>query len=121
MSGSVTAGNASGINDGAAALVLATQSAAREKGLTGLVTLEAVAAAAMDPALMGYAPVLALQSLFEQAGTTPGDTWSSVEFELAILCNTVRSLSPSARRSSVTRGSDPVGHLPPAVQGHGVP
>ncbi|MFE5707138.1 acetyl-CoA C-acyltransferase, partial [Rhodococcus koreensis] len=71
--GSVTAGNASGINDGAAALVLATESAARERGLTGLVTLEAVATAAMDPALMGYAPVLALQNLFEQTGTTPGD------------------------------------------------
>ncbi|QNG18133.1 thiolase family protein [Rhodococcus triatomae] len=71
--GSVTAGNASGINDGAAALVLATQSAAREKGLTGLVTLEAVATAAMDPGLMGYAPVLALQNLFEQTGITPGD------------------------------------------------
>ena len=69
----MTAGNASGINDGAAALVLATQSAAREKGLTGLVTLEAVATAAMDPALMGYAPVLALANLFEQTGTTPGD------------------------------------------------
>ncbi|PQP13050.1 thiolase family protein, partial [Rhodococcus opacus] len=71
--GSVTAGNASGINDGAAALVLGTQSAAHEKGLTGLVTLEAVATAAMDPALMGYAPVLALANLFEQTGTTPGD------------------------------------------------
>jgi acetyl-CoA C-acetyltransferase len=69
----VTAGNASGINDGAAALVLATQFAASEKGLTGLVTLEAVATAAMDPGLMGYAPVLALQKLFEQTGTTPGD------------------------------------------------
>jgi acetyl-CoA C-acetyltransferase len=71
--GSVTAGNASGINDGAAALVLATESAAHEKGLTGLVTLEAVVTAAMDPALMGYAPVLALAKLFEQTGTTPGD------------------------------------------------
>ncbi|MEZ7239925.1 thiolase family protein, partial [Rhodococcus sp. GXMU-t2271] len=71
--GSVTAGNASGINDGAAALVLATQSAAQEKGLRGLVTLAAVATAAMDPGLMGYAPVLALQNLFEQTGTTPGD------------------------------------------------
>ena len=69
----MTAGNASGINDGAAALVLATESAARERGLTGLVTLEAVATAAMDPALMGYAHVLALANLFEQTGTTPGD------------------------------------------------
>jgi acetyl-CoA C-acetyltransferase len=71
--GTVTAGNASGINDGAAAVVLARESAAAERGLTGLVTLEAVATAAMEPQLMGYAPVLALQSLFEKSGTTPRD------------------------------------------------
>ncbi|NLE82261.1 MAG: thiolase family protein [Rhodococcus sp.] len=71
--GSVTAGNASGINDGAGSLVLARESVAQEKGLTGLVSLEAVATAAMDPGLMGYAPVLALRNLFEQTGTTPGD------------------------------------------------
>ena len=71
--GTVTAGNASGINDGAAALVLARQPAAEERGLTGLVTLEAVTTAAMEPELMGYAPVLALRSLFEQTGTTPSD------------------------------------------------
>lgn len=71
--GSVTAGNASGINDGAGALVLATQSAARRRGLDSLVTLEAVTTAALDPGLMGYAPVLALQKLFEATGTTPSD------------------------------------------------
>lgn len=71
--GTVTAGNASGINDGAASLVLATASAAAERGLTPLVRLEAVTTAAMDPEVMGYAPVLALKSLFERTGTTPGD------------------------------------------------
>jgi acetyl-CoA C-acetyltransferase len=71
--GTVTAGNASGINDGAGALVLARESAAAERGLTGLVTLEAVTTAAMEPELMGYAPTLALRSLFEQTGTTPSD------------------------------------------------
>ncbi|MDI9916989.1 thiolase family protein [Rhodococcus sp. IEGM 1379] len=71
--GSVTAGNASGINDGAGVLVLATGTAAAERGLTGLVTLEAVTTAAMDPALMGYAPVLALKKLFEQTGLSPAD------------------------------------------------
>lgn len=74
--GSVTAGNASGINDGAAALVLARESAATERGLQGLVSLEAVATAAMDPELMGYAPTLALKSLFEKTGTTPKDIGS---------------------------------------------
>lgn len=71
--GTVTAGNASGINDGAAAVVLARESVAADRGLAGLVTLEAVATAAMDPAMMGYAPVLALRKLFEQTGTTPSD------------------------------------------------
>ena len=71
--GTVTAGNASGINDGGAAVVLARRSAAAERGLTPLVSLEAVATAAMEPELMGYAPVLALQALFEKTGTSPSD------------------------------------------------
>ncbi|GAB3571264.1 acetyl-CoA C-acyltransferase family protein [Amycolatopsis endophytica] len=71
--GTVTAGNASGINDGAAAVVLARESVVAERGLTGLVTLEAVATAAMEPELMGYAPVPALRRLFEQTGITPAD------------------------------------------------
>ncbi|TQJ61961.1 acetyl-CoA C-acetyltransferase [Arthrobacter sp. SLBN-100] len=71
--GTVTAGNSSGINDGAAAVVLARESVAAERGLTGLVTLEAVATAAMEPELMGYAPVLALHKLFQQTGTTAAD------------------------------------------------
>ncbi|MEE2035330.1 thiolase family protein [Rhodococcus chondri] len=71
--GTVTAGNASGINDGAAALVLARESVARERGLAGNVVLEAVATSAMEPELMGYAPTLALAKLFEQTGKTPSD------------------------------------------------
>lgn len=73
VDGSVTAGNSSGINDGAAAVVLATESAVRDKGLRPLVSLEAVATAAMEPELMGYAPVLALQALFEKTGLSAGD------------------------------------------------
>jgi acetyl-CoA C-acetyltransferase len=72
--GTVTAGNAAGINDGAAALVLAREQAAREWGrTTGLVALEAVTTAGIEPGLMGYAPVLALKRLFEQTGTAPAD------------------------------------------------
>lgn len=71
--GTVTAGNASGINDGAAALVLARESTTAERGLVPLVELAAVTTAAMEPSLMGYAPVLALQVLFEKTGLTPGD------------------------------------------------
>lgn len=74
--GSVTAGNASGINDGAAALVLGRESAVIELGMQGLVSLEAVTTAAMEPELMGYAPALALKALFEKTGTTPKDIGS---------------------------------------------
>lgn len=71
--GTVTAGNSSGINDGAAAVVLATEDAAHRHGLVALATLEAVAVAAMEPELMGYAPVLALEKLFTQTGLAPND------------------------------------------------
>jgi acetyl-CoA C-acetyltransferase len=71
--GTITAGNASGINDGAAAVVLATGRAAAENGLTPLVSLEAVATGALDPDEMGYAPVFALRELFEKTGTAPSD------------------------------------------------
>ncbi|MEV0494710.1 thiolase family protein [Streptomyces atratus] len=71
--GTVTAGNSSGINDGAAALVLARETTAAARGLTALVSLEAVATAAMEPELMGYAPVEALRKLFAKTGTGPAD------------------------------------------------
>jgi acetyl-CoA C-acetyltransferase len=71
--GTVTAGNASGINDGGAAVVLTRESVARERGLTPLATLEAVTRAAMAPELMGYTPTFALRQLFEQTGLTPAD------------------------------------------------
>jgi acetyl-CoA C-acetyltransferase len=72
--GTVTAGNASGINDGAAALVLAREAVARDRGLdSGLVAIEAVATAAMEPTLMGYTPVAALRNLFDRTGLSPAD------------------------------------------------
>ncbi|CAL9326106.1 thiolase family protein [Streptomyces sp. SudanB52_2052] len=73
VGGTVTAGNSSGINDGAAALVVARESAAITRGLRPLVALEAVATAALEPEMMGYAPVLALRKLFEKTGTAPSD------------------------------------------------
>ncbi|MDR5699093.1 thiolase family protein [Agromyces aerolatus] len=71
--GSVTAGNASGINDGAAATVLMRESYARARGVKGLVTIEAVATAGNEPELMGYAPVYALERLWQQTGLTAAD------------------------------------------------
>lgn len=71
--GTVTAGNASGINDGAGVVVLAREAVADERGLHGLAVIESVATAAIEPELMGYAPVPALAKLFEQTGLAPGD------------------------------------------------
>src|SRR5699024_9013413 len=61
--GTVTPGNASGINDGGAALVLANSTVAAERGHGVLGSLEHVTVAAMDPNLMGYAPTLALHKM----------------------------------------------------------
>jgi acetyl-CoA C-acetyltransferase len=71
--GTVTAGNSSGINDGAAATVLMRERDARERGLAGLATIEAVATAGIEPEIMGYAPVIALERLWAQTGLTPAD------------------------------------------------
>jgi acetyl-CoA acyltransferase 2 len=66
--GVVTAGNASGINDGAAALVLATAEFARSRGLTPLARLVQWGVAAVEPTLMGIGPVPAIQSCLARAG-----------------------------------------------------
>lgn len=86
--GTVTAGNASGINDGAGAVVLARESVAAERGLTGLVSVEHVVVGAMEPELMGYAPVVALRKLQEATGTSVAD-WGTVELNEAFAAQSV--------------------------------
>lgn len=71
--GSVTAGNASGINDGAAILVLAEKSAAAAKGLKPLARLVAYGHAGVDPKYMGIGPVPAVTRALERAGLKIGD------------------------------------------------
>lgn len=68
--GSVTAGNASGINDGAAAVILMSESKAKELGLTPLATLAAYSSAGVDPAIMGTGPIPASTICLEKAGWT---------------------------------------------------
>ena len=60
-SGTVTAGNASGLNDGAAAVVLTSESIAKEKNLTPLARIVAYAQSGVDPAIMGTGPITAVQ------------------------------------------------------------
>lgn len=71
--GSVTAGNASGINDGAAALVMMSREKADELGLKPLVTLKAYASAGVSPEIMGCGPIPASQKVLEKAGLTVED------------------------------------------------
>jgi acetyl-CoA C-acetyltransferase len=71
--GSVTAGNASGINDGAAALVVMSQKKADELGLQPLVTIKANASAGVDPSIMGIGPVPAVRKVLEKAALSMED------------------------------------------------
>ncbi|MFJ9991942.1 acetyl-CoA C-acyltransferase family protein [Pseudomonas putida] len=71
--GSVTAGNASGINDGAAGLVLATGDAVRRLGLKPLARLVAYAHAGVEPELMGLGPIPATRKVLEKAGLSVND------------------------------------------------
>ncbi|SCG71930.1 thiolase family protein [Micromonospora inositola] len=110
--GTVTAGNASGINDGAAAVVLARESVAAQRGLTALVSLEAVATAAMEPELMGYAPVLALRQLFDQTGTSVRDI-DVVELNEAFAAQAVaviRDAGLDVERTNPYGGAIALGH-----------
>ncbi|WP_210365684.1 acetyl-CoA C-acetyltransferase [Bacillus sp. REN3] len=71
--GSVTAGNASGINDGAAALVVMSKDKAEELGLNPLVVIKANASAGVDPSIMGIGPVPAVKKALEKSGMTLED------------------------------------------------
>ena len=74
--GTVTAGNASGINDGAAAVVLMTEDEASRRGITPLVRIVSWATAGVDPQIMGTGPIPASRKALEKAG------WSVADVEL---------------------------------------
>lgn len=71
--GTVTAGNASGINDGAAAVMMMSASKASQLGLKPLAKIRAYASAGLDPSIMGMGPVSASQLCLKRAGWTPQD------------------------------------------------
>jgi acetyl-CoA C-acetyltransferase len=71
--GTVTAANASGINDGAAAVLVTSDKLARELGLEPLARIKAYASSGVDPAVMGMGPVPASRRCLEKAGWTAGD------------------------------------------------
>jgi 3-oxoadipyl-CoA thiolase len=71
--GSVTAGNASGVNDGAAALIVASEAAARRHGLTPIARILGGASAGVAPRVMGIGPIAATQRLCARLGLSPAD------------------------------------------------
>lgn len=71
--GTVTTGNASGVNDGAAMVILASAKKARELGITPLCTLKHIASAGVSPAFMGTGPVPASRKALELSGWTVHD------------------------------------------------
>ena len=71
--GTVTAGNASGVNDGAAALIVASEEAARQYGLSPIARILGGACAGVEPRIMGIGPAPATRKLCQRLGLSPGD------------------------------------------------
>jgi 3-oxoadipyl-CoA thiolase len=110
--GSVTAGNASGINDGAAALVVASDERARELGIEPLGTFVASAAAGVDPRVMGVGPIPAVRKVLDRAGVGAGDL-DLVELNEAFASQSlavIRELGLDEDRVNVNGGAIAIGH-----------
>jgi acetyl-CoA C-acetyltransferase len=108
----VTAGNASGINDGAAALVIASDERARALGIEPLGTFVASAVAGVDPAVMGIGPIPAVRRLLERTGVEIGDV-DLVELNEAFASQSlavVRELGIDEDRVNVNGGAIAIGH-----------
>jgi 3-oxoadipyl-CoA thiolase len=110
--GTVTAGNASGINDGASAVLLVEAGRARELGLRPLARLVSTAVAGVDPAVMGVGPVPAARKALERAGIGVGDL-DLVELNEAfasqsIVC--INDLGLDPERVNVNGGAIALGH-----------
>jgi len=110
--GSVTAANASGLNDGAAALVLMSADDARARGLAPLARIASAATAGVDPAIMGTGPIPASRKALEKAGWTVGDldlVESNEAFAAQSLC-VLRELGLDPERVNVNGGAIAIGH-----------
>jgi 3-oxoadipyl-CoA thiolase len=110
--GSVTAGNSSGLNDGAAALVIASEERARELGVEPLGAFVAGAVAGVDPRVMGIGPVPAVRKLLGRAGVDVGDL-DLVELNEAFASQSlavIRDLGLDPTRVNVNGGAIALGH-----------
>ncbi len=110
--GTVTAGNASGINDGAAALVIASEERARELGVEPLGTFVGSAVAGVDPRVMGIGPIPAVRKLLERSGIAATDL-DLVELNEAFASQSlavVRELGLDEEKVNVNGGAIALGH-----------
>jgi len=110
--GTVTAGNASGINDGAAALVVMTAKEAARRGLPVLARIASFATAGVDPALMGTGPIPSSRRALERAGWKVGDLdlIESNEAFAAQSLAVVRDLGLDVSKVNVNGGAIAIGH-----------
>jgi 3-oxoadipyl-CoA thiolase len=110
--GSVTAGNSSGINDGAAALVIASEERARDLGVEPLGAFAGSAVAGVDPRVMGIGPVPAVRKLLARTGVSVDDL-DLVELNEAFASQSVavvRELGLDAEKVNVNGGAIALGH-----------
>lgn len=110
--GTVTAGNASGINDGAAALVLMRASEAKKRGLKPFAKIASWATAGVDPSVMGTGPIPASKKALEKAGWIVADLdlVESNEAFAAQACCVIRELGLDPAKTNVNGGAIAIGH-----------
>ena len=110
--GSVTAGNASGINDGAAAVVIASEERARELDIEPLGAFVASAVAGVDPRVMGIGPIPAVRRLLERSGVSLGEV-DLIELNEAFASQSlavIRDLGLDEEKVNVSGGAIAMGH-----------
>ena len=110
--GTVTAGNSSGINDGAAAMLLASEAAVKRYGLSPLAKVSAMAVAGVDPAIMGIGPVPAVTKVLQRAGLTVTDL-DLVELNEAFASQSIaciHDLGLDLEKVNVNGGAIAIGH-----------
>ena len=112
--GSVTAGNASGVNDGAAALLLATEEAAKKHGLKPRARIVGAAVAGVPPRIMGIGPAPATRKVLEKTGLSLDDM-EVMEFNeafaaQALACTRELGISDNDERINPNGGAIALGH-----------
>lgn len=110
--GTVTAGNASGINDGAAAVVVMSSEKAKELGIPVLATIKSYASAGLDPKIMGCGPIYASRKALEKGGFTVEDLdlIESNEAFAAQACAVGKELNFDPEKVNVNGGAIALGH-----------